>query len=282
MKYVYENHVVKSKLVLCNALESEAGLLEDKTFYKFIWVKEGEVELIINHKHLTFHAGEIVCLSCLHHLKLGTINGNYRAMLFNDRFYHIIDHNDGIFSGLLFNGSLDAISFPVPKEEVSKLNRLTDVFLEELAVKDSRQDEMLRIVLKRTVIICCRLARKQQGLPAAPSARFEVMQKFHALVDEHFREKKRVQDYAGMLCKSPQALASILAHYRRPSAIKIIHNRIIAEAEHLLHYTSQTSKEIAFALGFENPASFSRFFKNKTGISATEFRSRRKKRERRT
>jgi AraC-like DNA-binding protein len=277
MKYVYENLTVKSKLVLCNALESEAGLVEDKTLYKFIWVKEGEVELIINHKHLTFHAGEIVCLSCLHHLQLGTINGTYRAMLFNDRFYHIIDYDNGILNGLL-----DAISFPVPKEEVSKLNRLTDVFLEELAVKDSRQDEMLRIVLKRAVIICCRLARKQQGLPAEPSARFEVMQKFHALVDEHFREKKRVHDYAGMLCKSPQALASILAHYRRPSAIKIIHNRIIAEAESLLHYTSQTSKEIAFTLGFENPASFSRFFKNKTGISATEFRSRRKKRKQRT
>jgi AraC-like DNA-binding protein len=278
MKYIYENHIVKSKLVLCNALESEAGLLEDKSLYKFIWVKEGEIELIINYKHLTFPAGVIVCLSCLHHLQLGTINGNYRAMLFNDRFYHIIDHDNGIFC----NGLLDVISFPVPKEEVSKLNRLTDVFLEELAVKDSRQDEMLRIVLKRAVIICCRLARKQQGLPAEPSARFEVMQKFHALVDEHFREKKRVQDYADMLCKSPQALASILAHYHRPSAIKIIHNRIIAEAESLLHYTSQTSKEIAFALGFENPASFRRFFKNKTGISATEFRSRRKKREQRT
>jgi AraC-like DNA-binding protein len=271
MKHVYENPKVKSKLILCDELDAE--LLRDKTLYKFIWIVEGELELIINHEHLTFHAGEIVSLSYLHHLKLGAINGYYRVMLFNNRFYHIIDHDSEVFcNGLLFNGSLNIISFRVNEEDTVKLNHLTDVFLEEVAFRDSMQDEMLRIILKRTIIICCRLARHKHGVLPQRCVRFEIMRKFYALVDEYFREKKQVQDYAEMLHKSPKTLANTLSYYHQPSAIKVIHNRIVAEAERLLYYTSKSSKEIAILLGFEDHASFSRFFKNTTGQSATQYR----------
>ncbi|MDR1500252.1 MAG: helix-turn-helix domain-containing protein [Tannerellaceae bacterium] len=283
MKFVYENPKVKSKIILCDTLENEAELLRDKTLYKFIWITEGEVELIINHESYIFRGGEIVSLSYLHHLKLGAINGAYRTMLFNNRFYHIIEHDSEVLcNGLLFNGSLNVVSFNVSGQEAERLGKITNIFLEELAIHDSMQDEMLRLVLKRTIIICCRLARHKHGVIPQRCARFEVMRKFHALVDEHFREKKQVQDYADMLNKSPKTLANILSYYHQPSAIKVIHNRIVAEAERMLYYTSKSSKEIAFILGFEEHALFSRFFKNATGLSATEYRRQSHEQKRKT
>lgn len=75
-----------------------------------------------------------------------------------------------------------------------------------------------------------------------------------------------------MLNKSPKTLANILSAYQQPSAIRIIHNRIQAEARRLLLYTAKSSKEIALMLGFEDQAAFSRFFKNAAGLSATEYR----------
>lgn len=273
MKYMYENPKIKSKLILCDSLDKDVELLRDKTLYKFIWIMEGEVELIINYESFIFYAGEIVSLSYLHCMKLGSVRGRYRAMLFNNRFYHIIDHDSEVLcNGLLFNGSQNVISFRVNDEDVFKLNRLINVFLEELALHDSMQDEMLRIILKRTIILCCRLARNKDGVFSQRCARFEIMRKFYALVDEHFREKKQVQEYACMLNKSPKTLANILSFYHRPPAIKVIHNRIIAEAERLLYYTSKSSKEIAFLLGFEEHALFSRFFKNMTGMNTSQFR----------
>ena len=80
-----------------------------------------------------------------------------------------------------------------------------------------------------------------------------------------------------MLNKSPKTLANILSSYHQPSAIRIIHNRIQAEAERLLLYTTKSSKEIAQMLGFEDQATFSRFFKNATGLSTTEYRRQYKK-----
>ena len=268
---MYENPKIKSKLILCDSLEKD--LLRDKTLYKFIWITEGEVELIINYESFTFYAGEIVSLSYLHCLKLGAVRGRYRVMLFNNRFYHIIDHDSEVLcNGLLFNGSQNVISFHVSDDDAFTLNRQIDVYLEELSTHDSMQDEMLRIILKRTIILCCRLARSKDGVFSQRCARFEVMRKFYALVDEHFREKKQVQEYADMLNKSPKTLAGILLFYHRPPAIKVINNRIISEAERLLYYTSKSSKEIAYLLGFDEHAIFSRFFKNMTGMNATQFR----------
>jgi AraC-like DNA-binding protein len=40
----------------------------------------------------------------------------------------------------------------------------------------------------------------------------------------------------------------------------------------MFHYTDKTSKEIAYELGFEEPAHFSRFFKNQTNQSPSEFK----------
>ncbi|MDR0538386.1 MAG: AraC family transcriptional regulator [Tannerellaceae bacterium] len=275
MKYVYENNKMKSKMILCDCLQEEVALLRDKSLYKIIWVEEGSIELIINHERFIFKGGEVVSLSYLHHVDVGKIEGVYGALMFNSRFYHIIDHDDEVLcNGLLFNGSLNIVCFQIPSEEDAfKLRRLKDVFAEEISMRDSMQDEMLRLILKRAIILCCRMARTKLGVRPQNCARFEIMRRFFTLVDEYFREKKQVQEYADMLNKSVQTLASVLAYYKQPSPIKIIHNRIIAEAERLLYYTSKSSKEIALSLGFEDHSAFSRFFKSMTGQSATEFRN---------
>ena len=85
-----------------------------------------------------------------------------------------------------------------------------------------------------------------------------------------------MQEYADMLNKSPKTLANLLSTYQQPSAIRVIHNRVQAEAERLLLYSSKSSKEIALMLGFEDQATFSRFFKNTTGLSTTEYRKKNK------
>ena len=61
-----------------------------------------------------------------------------------------------------------------------------------------------------------------------------------------------------------------------PSPLRVIHERVEAEAKRLLLYSNKSAKEIADILGFEDQASFSRFFKNMTGQSAVQFRNERK------
>ena len=54
------------------------------------------------------------------------------------------------------------------------------------------------------------------------------------LVDEHFRTRKRVQDYAELLHRSPKTLSNLFAACGHASPLSVIHDRVNAEARRLL------------------------------------------------
>lgn len=273
MNLTFENTKIKGKIILSDSLHTFPTLLKDKNLYKFIWVLSGEIELDIDHQLIVLRAGQLVPLSHLHHVAFIRVEGVYLTLMFNSNFYciHGNDHEVSC-NGLLFHGSSHVLTFILSDQEKKKLDTLTSIMQEEFSSQDHFQDEMLRVLLKRFIILCTRIAEDRQGVVRENSLQFETIRKFYVLVDTYFKEKKQVQEYADMLNKSPKTLANILSAYDQPSAIRIIHNRIQAEAERLLLYSSKSSKEIAILLGFEDQATFSRFFKNTTGLSATDYR----------
>ena len=106
---------------------------------------------------------------------------------------------------------------------------------------------------------------------------FDIIRQFYVLVDNHFKEKKQVQDYAEMLYRSPKTLSNLFSLYGLNSPLRIIHERVDAEARRLLLYTSKSAKEISEILGFEDLATFSRFFKKMNQKSISDFRREEKK-----
>lgn len=277
MDLSFENSKIKGKVILSDSLDINPTLLKDKTLYKFIWVTAGEIELNVDHQSILLKAGQLITLSHLHHLEFDQIDGTYFALMFNSNFYCIYGNDHEVScNGLLFHGSSHIMIFDLSDQERHKIDTLTGIMQEEFGSHDHLQDEMLRVLLKRFIILCTRMAENRQGVRKQNSMQFETIRKFYVLVDTWFKEKKQVQEYADMLNKSPKTLANLLSTYQQPSAIRVIHNRIQAEAQRLLLYTSKSSKEIAISLGFEDQATFSRFFKNATGLSATEYRKKNK------
>jgi len=57
-----------------------------------------------------------------------------------------------------------------------------------------------------------------------------------------------------------------------PSPSQIIKDRLILEAKRQLKFSNKTVKEIAFELGFDDPAYFSRLFSKGTGSSPAKYR----------
>ena len=71
---------------------------------------------------------------------------------------------------------------------------------------------------------------------------------------------------------SPNYLSSILKIISGQSTQQHIQNKLIEKAKEKLSTTELSISEIAFELGFEHPASFSKLFKNKTNSSPIAFR----------
>ena len=57
-----------------------------------------------------------------------------------------------------------------------------------------------------------------------------------------------------------------------PSPSQIIKDRLVLEAKRKLKFSNKTVREIAFELGFEDPAYFSRLFSKNAGVSPAQYR----------
>jgi AraC-like DNA-binding protein len=92
------------------------------------------------------------------------------------------------------------------------------------------------------------------------------------LVDIHYKTKRKVSDYADLLFKSPKTLSNLFLIYNHKSPQQIILDRLVLEAKRLIHFTDKQNQEIAYDLGFNDPAHFSRFFKKMTQLTPSQYR----------
>ena len=260
-------------IAITSIFHENQALQKNSTLYKFLWVRSGDVSVVVDHVKMTLHKDEIMPLTPLHHLGIDTVNGEYITVLFNSNFYCIFGHDDEVScSGFLFHGSSNVMVLKLTDEESRILCSVIDEFIDETEIHDRHQEEMLRILLKRFIIKSTRIARKRYSMSEDCEKAFDIVRKFHVLVDNNYKEKKRVQDYADMLFRSPKTLSNLFATYVLPSPLHIIHERVEAEAKRLLLYTGKSAKEISEILGFEDLATFSRFFKKMSGKNISDFR----------
>lgn len=96
---------------------------------------------------------------------------------------------------------------------------------------------------------------------------------FFDLVESHFLTEKSVQFYASQLYITPNYLNIVCKRETGHIASHYIHERILLEAKRLLAMSTKNIKEIAFDLGFNDAAYFSRLFKKLNGISPKDFRT---------
>jgi len=100
----------------------------------------------------------------------------------------------------------------------------------------------------------------------------KLFNRFCELVVEHFRESREVQFYAEMLNITPKHLSkTIRTHTGGITPMDWIEQYTIAQAKHLLITQHTTVKETAVRLGFNESASFCRFFKRITGVSPRQY-----------
>lgn len=98
------------------------------------------------------------------------------------------------------------------------------------------------------------------------------IERFKALVDQHFRERWPVQRYAHELGLTAGQLARLTRAVLGTSPLEVVNARIVHEAQRELIYASLGIKQVAAALGFDDDAYFGRFFKKHTGLKPGAFR----------
>ncbi|MCX2449756.1 helix-turn-helix transcriptional regulator [Pedobacter sp. PLR] len=99
-----------------------------------------------------------------------------------------------------------------------------------------------------------------------------INREFRSLLLMSYRTMKSPSEYAASLNLSPSYLNEAVKESSGYPVSYWIHQEIVMEAKRMLYYSDNTVKEIAYNLGYSDPAYFIRLFTKIVGIPPMHFR----------
>jgi AraC-like DNA-binding protein len=246
-----------------------------KSYIKVLYVPAG-YKLKVDFNFYETKQQSLFFVSPNQYLQIEEAGAGTGYMIFYNRdFYCIQIHDEEVAcDGLLYNNIYNVPMTPVSDEQVAVIEYFFRQMEDEFELGDSSLEEMIRTYLKQLFIKSTRLWKKQHLDPAMTQEKSDLdfFRRFTVLVEAHYKQKHTVADYAELLFMAPKTITHKFKKLNLPQPNEVIKNRIILEAKRLLVHTSMNAKEIAYQLGYDDPAYFSRQFQVKTGESPSTFR----------
>lgn len=242
------------------------------TYYEIIWIKKGHGSHLVDFEEHEFEG------PCLFILNPGVVHKINKAVptegyvvKFSESFFAEIPSAE---KNLLRHGLFDNIHprpiFKLKQEEVSLLDDLMQKMLKEYRLHEEVSKSILLSYLKIFLLQVYKLREDQSG-PVRNSPRHQALQQYKKLIEENFRQHHDLEFYAEALATSRRNLQNITQTCLGKPAKSLINERLLLEAKRMLYSGGQSVKEVAFELGFNDPAYFTRFFKKYVQRNPSEF-----------
>jgi AraC family transcriptional regulator, transcriptional activator of pobA len=243
--------------------------------YTIVWVQQGQGTHFIDFKAYPIGPGTLFFLSPdqVHQVVAQQVEGPVLLVAPEFLFTHGLGPEALAHLGLFHHGGA-CEPVRLPPAQVPGLAQVVLALEAELAVRQPYHNEALGALLKLFLLHSYRakLASGQVN-PAAPATKSaRLVQDFKRLVEANHRQWHKVGDFAERLFVSPDYLTETFKAETGQAAKEFIQDRIMLEAKRLAYFTQQTTKEVAYWLGFDDPAHFSKFFKNCAGVSFSAFK----------
>lgn len=143
----------------------------------------------------------------------------------------------------------------------------------ELAEPRVGQLGAIRCLVALVLVALLRQDRAPGGWSPCGSADLALVERLRRSVAQSLAQQIGVTQHAERLGVTPARLNAACRRVAGCSTLHLLHAALLAEAKRTLLYTSRPVSEIAYELGFEDPAYFSRFFARRTGRTPSEFRA---------
>jgi AraC family transcriptional activator of pobA len=143
----------------------------------------------------------------------------------------------------------------------------------EAACQQHGHTLMLEWLARSALLLLVRVQAESQLADHSGRSDFEMFSRFRAEVELRFKEQWSISQYADLLRTTPTRLSRLCVRLSGKSAFDMIQDRLMLEACRKLTYVPCSIASIAYQLGFEDPAYFSRLFKKRHGLTPKEFRA---------
>lgn len=245
--------------------------------YSIYWITEGSGVYHIDFESYAFEGNTLFFLSPgqVFSVESEKIKTAYQLSFVPD-FYCIQVHDKEVAcNGVLFNNVYETpLVKPCPKD-TQKLDFILQNLIEEFEMSEAAQHDMLQTYLKQFIIHSVRMKKEHHLVKEASETK--LFKDFSILVDQNFKTMHAVTDYAQRLGLSPKSLTKHFQKIGVQTPSDYIKQRLITEAKRQLIYSGESVKQIAYDLGFNDAAYFTRFFKKIAEQSPLQFKKAYKK-----
>ncbi|MCF0074234.1 helix-turn-helix domain-containing protein [Dyadobacter sp. CY261] len=162
------------------------------------------------------------------------------------------------------------LALPLEHGERPMVEEIGRMLSNEQAKTGFFKSAILKGLLK---ILFIQLSREANLPSAALNASSALVSRFMDLINSDSIIKRTVSAYASDLSVTRNHLNATIKKETGRSARHHIQQRMISEAKYWATYSPKSMKQIAYEMGFDDICHFSKFFKQKSGLSFSKFRS---------
>jgi AraC family transcriptional activator of pobA len=142
--------------------------------------------------------------------------------------------------------------------------------LEAESAKSKSEPELMKSYA--SILVIKYLQCMENTFPDLPGPGSNTFNSFRLLAESQFTQNHQAAFYARQLNMTENQLNKLCLKFTGFSTSDYLKQRILLEAKRLLYNSDQSVKEIAHALGFEDPSYFNRFFRKNTELTPGDFR----------
>lgn len=240
--------------------------------FQVVWLSAGKAEARLDDRACRMTAGQILAVPemCIHGFRFSRNAGGRVVSL----AYPLLRR----LGPALADALLDArgpVLHTLQDDAPCRMVTATIAALGDAYREPAPHRELLIESLAGVLVVWLARGAHHLSRQAAPAARGDQhFTTFCRQVEAHYEERRAVEWHARQIGISAAHLNVLCRKAIGRSAQQVIHERIVLEARRRLVYTSMTIGEVCNALGFADPAYFTRFFKRETGLSPRDFRER--------
>ena len=157
--------------------------------------------------------------------------------------------------------------------ENEAIDTLVRNLMRELAWSAPGHHAAVDATILSLLVVVLRNATLEESPVARPGYYAGIVARLRERIEQRFRQREAVSAYAEALGVSETTLRVACAKIAGMSPTHMLDQRALLEARRSLLYTNLTVAEVGYALGFADPAYFSRFFSRHVALSPTDFRN---------
>ncbi|MFC3444427.1 helix-turn-helix domain-containing protein [Sphingobium rhizovicinum] len=164
----------------------------------------------------------------------------------------------------------------LPAHEGGDAETIIGRMARELGWAGPGQRAAIDAALLQLMVLALRHAALAQAVQPGNARQAALVARLRERIDQRFRQRESVSVHARALGASLTALRQACARVAGSSPAQMLDDRCLLEARRLLVYSQMSITDIAYAVGFDDPAYFSRFFARHIGQPPRAWRTARR------